>query len=188
VADILDIYNQIAEAAQKAIDRTAELVAKSKALSTLKIGGSTLFHGALGPGMMLYDPFEQAIKGEKAFHEAMAEAIRDAKQLEIGGKVLGHGIEEGARTFGASSVRIQSAAQKTSEVIRAFTSTTVMMDDAIGNLAGKTGLMAVGFTRMAQAVKLVTGPIGTFVMALQFTYSEMNKWADASERVEKQLV
>lgn len=188
MADILDIYNQIAEAAQKAIDRTAELVAKSKALSTLKIGGSTLFHGALGPGMMLYDPFEQAIKGEKAFHEAMAEAIRDAKQLEIGGKVLGHGIEEGARTFGASSVRIQSAAQKTSEVIRAFTSTTVMMDDAIGNLAGKTGLMAVGFTRMAQAVKLVTGPIGTFVMALQFTYSEMNKWADASERVEKQLV
>jgi hypothetical protein len=194
--DILQTYNDIAEATDRALKNTAELIRQTDvykrmgpALGTAKGVGGTLFHGALGPGLMVADPFASFVKGEATFAKAATDFVKDAKQLELGGKVVARSIEEVGSKYLQTHDKMLKGTKTFGTYARDFTNTSKMMSDTIRDLAGKTDLLSRSFSGLAKVVKFSTGPVATAVMAMSVVYSQfVSKWMDDSTKLEASLV
>lgn len=193
--DILQTYNDIAEATDRALKNTAELIRQTDvykrmgpALSTAKGVGGTLFQGALGPGLMITDQFAAFAKGEATFAKAATDFVKDAKQLELGGKITARGIEEVGTKWLQTNERIARGAKGFGTVIREWTNTSKQMGDTIEALAGKTDALSTSFRGLARVVKISTGTLATTLIVAHTAYSQfVKKWMDDSEKLEESL-
>ncbi len=186
--DILNFYNDISEAAERAFQKTSALIKQNQVLSNIKPVAGTLFHGALGPGLMVYDPMSQFVKGEATFAKAAKDFVVDAKQFEMGGKIAARGIQAAGESAFQSSSKMSRGVQTVTKTIREWTSTSKMMEDTLKTLAGRTGVMATSFKGLASVIKVATGPIGTALMVTTVAYDQfVKRWMDNSARLEKSI-
>lgn len=186
--DVLEIYNSIASAADNALQKTSTLIKQSQTLSSIKPIAGTLAAGALGPGIMLYDPLDKFIKGEASFAKASKDFVVDAKQLEMGGKIVAYGISKAGDAWLQNYPKIEKGIGSASKVIKDFTNTSKMMEDSIVSLSAKTGVFATSFKTAAQIIKVATGPIATALLATQTTYEMfVKRWIEESNKLQNNV-